>query len=195
VSSHLDYMEGLVKETPGQAISADSIAQVAAQRMDRRVTDRVVGSYDKIYSVKPAVIRKQLDDAWNDYVKHVRSDASKGFDAQKDSVPFRMLLESGSYKDVRQTIDRMRSMNTQFPLIGLTPTQVDYCRETLLQDIMPDSRGFMSADDSKRLEALKQVVFFTATWAKPLPDVGPLPPAYLMNGTIEQGGIRLNVVH
>jgi len=195
VSSHLDYMEGLVKETPGQAISADSIAQVAAQRMDRRVTDRVVGSYDKIYTVKPEAIRKQLASAWDDYVKHVRNDAAKGFDAQKDAVPFRMLLESGSYKDVRQTIDRMRSMNTQFPLIGLTPTQVDYCRETLLQDIMPDSRSFMSADDSNRLEALKQVVFFTATWAKPLPDVGPLPPAYLLNGTIEQGGIRLNPAH
>ena len=106
-----------------------------------------------------------------------------------------MMLESGTYKDVRQTIDRMRSMNTQFPLIGLTPTQVDYCRDTLLQDIMPDSRSFMSADDTKRLEALKQVVFFTATWAKPLPGMDPLPPAYLLNGTIEQGGIRLNPAH
>ena len=85
VSSHLDYMEGLVKETPGQAISADSIAQVAAQRMDRKVTDRVVGSYDKIYTVKPEVIRKQLSGAWSFYVKNVRQDAANGFVAQNDA--------------------------------------------------------------------------------------------------------------
>lgn len=195
VSSHLDYMEGLVKETPGQAISGDSIAQVAAQRMDKKATDGVVGIYDEIYTVKPEVVRKQLASAWDDYVKHVRQDAAKGFDAKKDAVAFRMLLESGSYNSVRSTIDRMRSINLKFPLIGLTPTQVDYCRDTLLQDIMPDSRSFMSADDDARLQALKQVVFFTATWAKPLPGIDPLPPAYLLNGTIEGGGIRLNPAH
>lgn len=195
VSTHLDYMEGLVKETPGQAISGDSIAQVAAQRMDKKATDGVVGIYDEIYTVKPEVVRKQLASAWDDYVKHVRQDAAKGFDAKKDAVAFRMLLESGSYNSVRSTIDRMRSINLKFPLIGLTPTQVDYCRDTLLQDIMPDSRSFMSADDDTRHQALKQVVFFTATWAKPLPGIDPLPPAYLLNGTIEGGGIRLNPAH
>lgn len=200
VSSHLDYMEGLGKSGKDEMIIPDSIAQVAAQRMDKKVTGNVAKIYDKIYGgVTPDAARKQLLDACEDYLQD-RKEAANGFDLQKDAVPFRMLVESGSFNGLRRAIDQMRSMNTQLPLIGLTPAQVDLCRDNLVRDLM----RFTSSDDQGKVskftkavtaDDLKQVIFFTATWAKPFPDIDPLPPAYLLNGTIEQGGIRLKATN
>ena len=172
-------------------------AVIAADRLPGKITGEVVKAKQFVYakgkdasaptvSAQTKVVQKQLADAWEKFNDPDRLKTSKS-QGEFDPAEFRMYLEAyGKYRDARIAMDRTRNVGKYLEVLGLTPIQVKHCKSILIQGMLPPA-----GSTPLTIDQLTKTVF-TLTPATPVAEAQAMPAAYLLNGRMESGNIRVD---